>query len=291
MMEENHPYLLMRPLQKRLLRGDGRESSPISLVDFGCGLAGPCSGPSCGPSALSCGEAQGFCLVSWVVLGRTPRPGHLKGPLSNREGVSGEACGPVRAVAMGEGAFYGNETPISPPRARVMQSPSKIKGGSRDASREADPLVGLSRDSTMLCSSQLMDRGHLTNEALCEEASRYVNRRFFPMGGRELSSSSLSSGLDQAGAKEGALSGLVSMVEGEEQLPLSIILADESNGELGTEGVKSSGRIDGGGGVSWRFCYRIWKEKDVGRMIAAWQGSASSASSWAFRRKDSKANC
>ena len=76
------------------LVGGGRESSPISLDDFGCGLAGPCSGPSCGPSALSCGEAQDFCLVSWVVLGRDPRPSHLKGTLSNREGVSGEACGP-----------------------------------------------------------------------------------------------------------------------------------------------------------------------------------------------------
>ena len=73
------------------LVGGGRESSPISLDEFGCGLASPCSGPGCGPSALSCGEAQGFCLVSRVVLGRDPRPS----PLSLREGVSGEACGPV----------------------------------------------------------------------------------------------------------------------------------------------------------------------------------------------------
>ena len=66
------------------LVGGGREASPNSQDKLGCGLAGPCSGPSCGPSALSCGEAQDFCLVSWVVLGRDPRPNHLKGTLSNR---------------------------------------------------------------------------------------------------------------------------------------------------------------------------------------------------------------
>ncbi|RVW32661.1 Transposon TX1 uncharacterized 149 kDa protein [Vitis vinifera] len=113
---------------------------------------------------------------------------------------------------MGEGAFYGNETPISPPRARVMQSPSKIKGGSRDASREADPLVGLSRDSTMLCSSQLMDRGHLTNEALCEEASRYVDLCFIPLGGWDLSSSSPSS-FERVTLNEGSFGVLASKGE------------------------------------------------------------------------------
>ena len=116
---------------------------------------------------------------------------------------------------MGEGAFYGNETPISPPRARVMQSPSKIKGGSRDASREADPLVGLSRDSTMLCSSQLMDRGHLTNEALCEEASRYVDLCFIPLGGWDLSSSSPSS-FERVTLNEGSFGVLASEVNEEE---------------------------------------------------------------------------
>ncbi|RVX20322.1 hypothetical protein CK203_004870 [Vitis vinifera] len=75
---------------------------------------------------------------------------------------------------MGKGAFYGNETPISPPRARILQSPSKTRGASRDTSGEANLLVGLSRDSMMLYSSQLMDRGLLTDEALCEEASRVL---------------------------------------------------------------------------------------------------------------------
>ena len=48
------------------LVGGGRESSPNSLDKLGCGLASPYSGPSYGPSALSCGEAQGLCLVSWA---------------------------------------------------------------------------------------------------------------------------------------------------------------------------------------------------------------------------------
>ena len=66
-----------------------------------------------------------------------------------------------------------------------------------------------------------------------------------------LSSSSLSSGFARAGAKEVALSGLISVTEGEERLPLSIILADGSIGEMDTEGEKSlggDGRWWGGGG-------------------------------------------
>ena len=66
-----------------------------------------------------------------------------------------------------------------------------------------------------------------------------------------LSSSSLSSGFARVGAKEATLSGLISVTEGEEQLPLSIILADGSTGEMDTEGEKSlggDGRGWGGGG-------------------------------------------
>ena len=47
------------------------------------------------------------------------------------------------------------------------------------------------------------------------------------------------------------MSGLISVTEGEEQLPLSIILADGSTGEMDTEGEKSlggDGRGWGGGG-------------------------------------------
>ena len=228
------------------LVGGDRESSPISLDKFGCGLAGPCNGPSCGPSALSCGEAQGPCLASRVVLSRDPRPSHLKGPLSIREGVSGEACGPVRAIAIEEGAFYGNQSPISPYRDRVMQSPSKIKGASRGASGEADPLVGLPRDSTMLCSSQLMVWGHLTDETLCEEASKYVDLCFIPVGGRNLSSSSPSS-FGRVTLNEGSFGCSASVVNEEEQTPLSIILIDDSNGVLASKGEKPMAGEGAGG--------------------------------------------
>ncbi|RVW20562.1 putative ribonuclease H protein [Vitis vinifera] len=85
-----------------------------------------------------------------------------------------------------------------------------------------DPIVGSTRDAKPLEVSVVVERGSMTDEALCVEASRYVEYSALSVG--------------------------VSVVEGEEQLPLSIILADESNGELGTEGVKSSGRIDGGRG-------------------------------------------
>ena len=111
-----------------------------------------------------------------------------------------------------------------------------------------DPIVGTTRDAKPLEVSAVVERGSMTDEALPVEASRHVEYSALYVGGRELSSSSLSSGLDQARAKEGALSGLVSVVEGEEQLPLSIILANESSEELGTKGVKSSGRISGGWG-------------------------------------------
>ena len=99
------------------LVGGGRESSSNSIDVLGCGPEGLCSGPRCGPLALIFGEAQGLCYVSRVDLGRDPRPIHLNGPLSCNEGVSGEGCGPVQAGAKGEGAFYGNEAPISFPRA------------------------------------------------------------------------------------------------------------------------------------------------------------------------------
>ena len=162
------------------LVGGGRESSPIGIVNCRSGLAGPSSGPSCGPSALSCGEAQDFCLVSRVVLGRDPRPS----PLSLREGVSGEAYGPIQVGDLEDGAFYGNETPISLPRARFLQSPPISRGTSQDARGEADPLVGLPQDSMTRVSSQMMDRGLLTDEALCEEAFRYVDLCHIPLGGR-----------------------------------------------------------------------------------------------------------
>ncbi|RVW48978.1 hypothetical protein CK203_081002 [Vitis vinifera] len=68
-------------------------------------------------------------------------------------------------------AFDGNETPSSLPRAQFLQSIPISRGASQDARGEVDPLVGLPRDSMTRVSSQMMDRGFLTDEALCEEAS------------------------------------------------------------------------------------------------------------------------
>ena len=79
----------------------------------------------------------------------------------------------------------------------------------------------------------------MTDEALRVEASKYVDIPSFSVGGRVLSSSSLSSGFVRAGAKEAASAGLIAVNEGDEQLPLSIILADGSTGEMDTEGEKS----------------------------------------------------
>ena len=59
------------------------------------------------------------------------------------------------------------------------------------------------------------------------------------MRGRDFSSSTLSSGFSWAVLKEGSFIGLASMNDGEEQIPLSIILADGSNGEMAYEGEKS----------------------------------------------------
>ena len=89
----------------------------------------------------------------------------------------------------------------------------------------------------MLCSSQLMDRGHLTDKALCEEASRYVDLCFIPLGVRDLSSSSPSS-FRRVMLNDGSFGGSASMVNEEEQTSLSIILADGSNGVLASKGEK-----------------------------------------------------
>ena len=77
-----------------------------------------------------------------------------------------------------------------------------------------DPIVGSTRDAKPLEVSAVVERGSMTDEALCVEASRYVEYSALSVGGQELSYSSISFELDQAGAKEGALTGLVSVVEG-----------------------------------------------------------------------------
>ena len=156
----------------------------------------------------------------------------------------------------------GEEPSASRLRAQTISMERGVNG-------DDDPIVGMTRVAMPTKVSAVVKRGSMTDEALRVEASRYVENSLLSVGGRELSSSTLSSGFDWAGAKEGTLSGLVSVIEGEEQLPLSIILVDGSNGELGTEGEKSSGGEGGAGGVSLRICYRIWKEKDVGGTVAA----------------------
>ena len=83
----------------------------------------------------------------------------------------------------------------------------------------------------------MMDRGFLTDEALCEEASRYVDLCHIPMGGRDLSSPSPSS-FGQVTLNEGTIGVSVSEVNEEEQTLLSIILANGSNGVLASEGEK-----------------------------------------------------
>ncbi|RVW34960.1 hypothetical protein CK203_098267 [Vitis vinifera] len=182
------------------------------MVNCGSGLAAPSSGPSYGPSALSCGEAQDFGLVSRVALSRDPRPS----PLSLREGVSGEAYGPIQVGDLEDGAFYGNETPISLPRARFLQSPPVSRGASQDARGEADPLVGLPRDSRLPGTSISV---------------------LFLWGGRDLSSPSPSS-FGRVTLNEGSIDVSVSEVNEEEQTPLSIILVDGSNGVLASKGEK-----------------------------------------------------
>ncbi|KAL6331568.1 hypothetical protein AAG906_011508 [Vitis piasezkii] len=147
------------------LVGGGREPSSNSLNVLGFGSEGLC----CGPNVLS-----------------------------------GVGFGSVGVDAKGEGAFYGDEAPVSLPRARSEQSISKVRG----ASGGDDPLVG------------------------------YVDPRSFPMRGRELSSST-SSVFGRVVLNEGSLDGLAFVVNGEEQIPLRIILADGSNGELVSKGEKS----------------------------------------------------
>ncbi|RVW44881.1 hypothetical protein CK203_109633 [Vitis vinifera] len=83
----------------------------------------------------------------------------------------------------------------------------------------------------------MMDRGLLTDEALCEEAFRYVDLCYIPMGGQDLSSPSPSS-FGRVTLNEGSIGVSVSEVNEEEQTPLSIILADGSNGVLASKGEK-----------------------------------------------------
>lgn len=143
------------------------------------------------------------------------------------------ALGLLELTQREKGLFYGDDAPVSLPRARSEQSISKVRGASGDE----DPLVRFSRETLSLVTSQATERRRLTDEALCEEASRYVDPRSFPMGVRELSSSTPSV-FGRVVLNEGSFGGLASVVNEEEQIPLRIILADGSNGELVSKGEK-----------------------------------------------------
>ena len=67
--------------------------------------------------------------------------------------------GSIGTDAKGERAFYGDEAPVSLPRARSEQLFSKDRGAGGDASGDDDPLVGLSREALPLMTSQTTEKG------------------------------------------------------------------------------------------------------------------------------------
>ncbi|RVW53836.1 Trafficking protein particle complex II-specific subunit 120-like [Vitis vinifera] len=172
-------------------------------------------------------------------------------------GEKGEGFGSVGPDAAEGGDLNGEG--FSSPRARA-QSPGVEKGSGVADSLVRGEAPSASRPSAQLFSSErrafivedpIVDNMRaasqsvafavpkMTDQALRDEASRYVGLP--SVGGRESSPSSLSSGIDRAGTNEGVSSGLISEIEGEEQLPLSIILADGCNGEMGPGGERPSG--------------------------------------------------
>ncbi|RVW76004.1 hypothetical protein CK203_052807 [Vitis vinifera] len=83
--------------------------------------------------------------------------------LVGRVGVLSHQFGQLRK---GAGRPKQELWPLSFQLAQFMQSIPISRGVSQDARGEVDPLVGLPRDSTARVSSQMMDRGLLTDEAL-----------------------------------------------------------------------------------------------------------------------------
>ena len=143
--------------------------------------------------------------------------------------------GPKGSDAMGGGVLFGEESSITRPRAQSVSSISKERGASGDA----DPLVGMTRVAMLMEVFAVVKWGLMIDKVLRHEASRYIETSSLFVEGWELSSSTFSSGFDRAVLKEGAFAGFASMIVGEEQLPLSIILVDGNNGEMVFEGEKS----------------------------------------------------
>ena len=161
-------------------------------------------------------------------LGRGSRPINLNGLGGCSEGVTGVGFGPEGIDALGGGLFFGEEPLVTLSRAQSESSISK----ERCASGDDDSLVRLTSAAMPLEALEVVKRGSMTDEALHDEASKYVDTSSLSVGGPKLSST---------------YAGLASMIDGEEQLPLSIILVDGSNGELVTEGEKFLGGEGGGG--------------------------------------------
>ena len=125
----------------------------------------------------------------------------------------------------------GKAPSASRPTAQIFRSESQ-------AFIVEDPIVDNLRAASQ---SEAFAVPKKTDQALRDEASRYVGLPSPSVGGREISPSSLFSGINRAGTNEGVSSGLISEIEGEEQLPLSIILADGCNGEMGPWGGETLG--------------------------------------------------
>ncbi|WJZ80732.1 hypothetical protein VitviT2T_000628 [Vitis vinifera] len=239
---------------------------------------GPCSEPNgAGIGVLQGlsfegGNCQGPFIVPLKSMGHTARPIISFEELGCSEGEKGAGCG-LDGLAAVVGEAISREGPLdSRPRASsssleaeemgvadplepgddLSRPRAQVRSMARGVSGDVDPLVGMSRDPKPPEVSEV-GRGEMTDEALRVEASRYVDISSISVGGRVLSSSSLSSGFVRAGAKVAASSGLIALNEVEEQLPLSIILADGNIGVMDTEGEKSLGGDGGGGGGGGEF--------------------------------------
>ncbi|RVW46466.1 hypothetical protein CK203_067277 [Vitis vinifera] len=105
----------------------------------------------------------------------------------------------------------------------------------RDVNRDDNPLVEMTRVVMPLETLEVVERVSMSDEALSEELPG------------------------------GSFDGLASVNDGDKQIPLSIILAKDSTGEMASEGEKTM--AGEGVGVSLRSCYRIWKGKAIDEMI------------------------
>ena len=108
-------------------------------------------------------------------LGRGSRPINLNGLGGCSEGVTGVGFGPEGIDALGGGLFFGEEPLVTLSRAQSESSISK----ERCASGDDDSLVRLTSAAMPLEALEVVKRGSMTDEALCEEASRYVKTLSF----------------------------------------------------------------------------------------------------------------